>query len=269
MKKQMPVGLVVEGNVTASRMLRLPCLRDELGPVKSLGLQVARRVSNFMRAGYGVTSYQDLGSSQLILLRVPDSQTHRIVAELCASPLPFKETSFVLCESWLPSDVLAPLRRQGAQIGSLVADGTLATHCFVLEGDVAAVRRTKRLLSQCRTRVIELRPETKPLYFAANVISNAVTVPIFQLAQQVLRESGVSGNDLATLTNQWLEQLQDRVRKGGRGAWGGPLAECSETTANEHFRQFSVQNPQLAAMVRDWVDLARRQSSKRVKGHTA
>ena len=83
MKKQLRVGLVVEGNATTSPVLRLSCLKDELGPIKSGGLQVARRVSNFLRAGYGVTDYQDLECAPLILLKLPDSEVPRIVGELC------------------------------------------------------------------------------------------------------------------------------------------------------------------------------------------
>jgi predicted short-subunit dehydrogenase-like oxidoreductase (DUF2520 family) len=203
------------------------------------------------------------------LLRLPDSQTPHIVAELCETSLPFSQMSFVLCESWLTTDILIPLRRRGAKIASLVTVGPLSQNCFVVEGDLAAVRRTKRLLSHGETRVIELRPGTKSLYFAANLLSTALTIPLFQLAQQALRESGVSGNDLAVLTNEWADLLQNRVRKGGRGAWGGPLAECSDDVANEHFRQLGVHNPDLASTLEDWLSLARRQMSKRVKSQTA
>jgi hypothetical protein len=269
MKKQVRVGLVVEGNATTSPVLRLPCLMNELGPIKSAGLQVARRISNFMRAGYAVSEYQDLACAPLILLRLPDAETPRIVDELCESGLPFSDTAFVLCESWLTTDVLIPLRRKGAQIASLMSIGPLSQNCFVLEGDLAAVRRTKRLLSHCETRVIELRPGTKPLYFAANLLSTALTIPLFQLAHQTLRESGVAGNDLAMLTNEWADLLQDRVRKGGRGTWGGPLAECSEDVANEHFRQVALQDPELAATLQEWLNLARRQMAKRTKSQTA
>ena len=269
MKKQMRVGLVVEGNATASPVLRLTSLADELGPVKSVGLQVSRRISNFLRAGYAVTEYQDLACAQLILLRLPDSQTPRIVAELCEAGLPFSEMAFVLCESWMPTDALIPLRRQGAQIASLMNVGPLAQNCFVVEGDLAAVRRAKRLLTRGHARVIELRPGTKALYFAADLLCTAITVPLFQVAEQALRESGVSGNDLVVLTAEWLELLQSRVKKGGRARWGGPLAECSEAVANEHFRQLSVQNPDLAETVQDWLDLARRQMSARTKIQSA
>ena len=266
----MRVGLVVEGNATSSSVLRLTRLKEELGPVKSAGLQVARRISNLMRAGFAVTNYQELDCAQLVLLRLPDSQAPRIVAELCETDLPFSEMAFVLCESWLTDrHCCIPLRRRGAQIASMVSVGPLLQNCFVLEGDLPAVRRTKRLLARSQARVIEIRTGTKPLYFAANLLSTAIPIPAFQLAQQALRESGMSGNDLSLLTDEWWHLLQDRVRKGGRGIWGGPLAECSEATANQYFRQLAVQSPELAAVLQDWLTLARRQVSKRAKGQTA
>jgi len=195
MKKQQQVGLVVEGNATTSPILRLSCLTDELGPIKSGGLQVARRVSNFLRAGYGVTGYQDLESAPLILLKLPDAEVPRIVGELCESGLPFAQMAFVLCESWLATDVLIPLKRKGAQIASLLNVGPLSQNCFVVEGDRSAARKTKRLLERGGARAIELRPGTKPLYFAANLLSTAIPIPVLQLAQQALRSSGLEGND--------------------------------------------------------------------------
>jgi predicted short-subunit dehydrogenase-like oxidoreductase (DUF2520 family) len=269
MKKPMRVGLVVEGNATSSPVLRLKSLREELGPIKSVGLQVARRISNFLRAGYAVTEYRELDTAQVILLRLPDSEVLRIVAELCDSGLPLDKMAFVLCESWLKTDILIPLRRQGAQIASLVSIGPLSTNCFVMEGDLAAVRRAKRVLVRGEARVIEIRFGTKPLYFAANLLATAIPIPAFQLAQQALRESGVSGNDLTLLTDEWSHLLHDRVRKGGRGTWGGPLTEMSEATVSEHFRSLEVQSPELAATLQDWLRLARRQMSKKAKGQTA
>lgn len=268
MKKQLRVGLVAEGNATASPVLRLSCIVEELGPIKSVGLQVARRISNFLRAGYGVTGYQDLDCAKMILLRLPDAEVPRVVSELCETGLPFGELSFVLCESWLTSDALNPLRRRGSQIASLISAGPLSQNCFAVEGDLGAVRKTKRLLERGGARVIELRGGTKPLYFAANLLSTAIPVPVLQLAQHALRESGVAGNDLAVLMNEWSDLLKQGVKKGGRATWGGPLTECSAEVANEHFRQLAVQDPGLAGALNEWLGLARRRMSKRGKGKT-
>jgi len=265
MKKQLRVGLVVEGNTTASPVLRLSCLATELGPIKSVALQVARRISNSLRAGYGVTEYKELDCARVILLKLPDAEAPRIVLELAESGLPLREMAFVLCESWLTTEALVPLARQGAQIASLVNAGPFVQNCFVVEGDTAAVRKTKRLLERGGARAIELRPGAKPLYFAANLLSTAIPIPVFQLAQHALRESGVSGNDLTILMSEWSELLGQRVRKGARATWGGPLVECSEDAANGHFRKLSVLDPSLAAALDQWLALARRQMTKRAK----
>lgn len=269
MKKQLRVGLVVEGNATTSAVLRLNCLVNELGPIKSGGLQVARRVSNFLRAGYAVTEYQDLEAATLILLRLPDSEVPRIVGELCETGLPFAEIAFVLCESWLTTDVLIPLKRNGAQIASLLNVGPLSQNCFVVEGDRAASRKVKRFVERGGARAIELRPGTKSFYFAANLLSTAIPMPILQLAQQALRASGVEGNDLTVLMTEWSDLLDHRIQKGGRATWGGPLAECSADVANEHFKQLTVDDSNLAATLQHWLNLAQRQISKRAKSQTA
>ncbi len=73
MKKHLQLGLIAEGNSTNSAVLRLPKIADELGPVKSVTLRVARRLSNFLRAGYAVSEYKDLDAARVVLLRVPDS----------------------------------------------------------------------------------------------------------------------------------------------------------------------------------------------------
>jgi predicted short-subunit dehydrogenase-like oxidoreductase (DUF2520 family) len=269
MKKQLPVGLVVEGNATNSPVLRLSSLAEELGPIKSGGLQVARRVSNFLRAGYGVADYQDLAGAPLVLLKLPDAEVPRIVGELCESGLPFSEMSFALCESWLTTDVLVPLKRKGAEIASLLNVGPLSETCFLVEGDRSAARKTKRLLERGGGRALELRPGTKPLYFAANLLFTAIPIPALQLAQQALRASGLEGNDLTTVMNEWSNLLEQRLQKGGRGTWGGPLAECSADVANEHFRQLAVEDPNLAATLQQWLELAQRQMSKHAKSQTA
>lgn len=269
MKKQLQVGLVVEGNATTSPVLRLRSLTDELGPIKSGGLQVARRVSNFLRAGYAVTDYQDLECASLILLKLPDSEVPRIVSELCETGLPFAQIAFALCESWLTADALIPLKRKGAQIASLLNVGPLSQNCFVVEGDRSAARKTKRLLESGGARAVELRPGAKPLYFAANLLSTVIPIPVLQLAQQALRASGVEGNDLTTVMGEWSDLLEQRVQKGGRGTWGGPLAECSPDVVNEHFRQLAVEDPHLAATLHQWLDLAQRHMSKHAKSQTA
>src|SRR4051812_27726790 len=97
---QLQLGLIIEGNSTNSEILRLSSIVQELGPVKSSSLRVARRHSNQIRAGYPISEYQDLHAASLILIKLADSSVARVVEELCSSDLPLRGLGFALCESW-------------------------------------------------------------------------------------------------------------------------------------------------------------------------
>jgi predicted short-subunit dehydrogenase-like oxidoreductase (DUF2520 family) len=268
MKKQLQVGLVAEGNVTSSAVLRLASLADTLGPIKSSGLQVARRISNFLRAGYAVAEYHELQAARFVLLRIPDSAAQRVVEELCRAELVFEELSFVLCESWLPTETLEPLRGRGAAIASLMEGPSGKGKCFVLEGDLVAVRQIRRILERGDGRTVELRPGTKSLYFAANLLVAALPVPLLVAAQRALRESGVSGKQLSRLLEDMAREMVDSFLRGARITWGGPLTSSTEATVEEYFRQLNRDAPGLAAMVSEQLAWARRQVEKRPQSHT-
>ena len=182
-----------------------------------------------------VTDYQDLECAALILLKLPDSEVPRIVSELCETGLPFAQISFVLCESWLTADALIPLKRKGAQIASLLNVGPLSQNCFVVEGDRSAARKTKRFLERGGARAIELRPGTKPLYFAANLLSTAIPIPVLQLAQQALRASGVEGNDLTYRHERVVGSLGTTGSKRRKRNLGRPIGRMQRGRGERAF----------------------------------
>lgn len=262
MKKQLQLGAVVEGNSTGSAILRFRTIAEELGPVKSAALRVARRISNFLRAGYAVSDYEELAAARLILLRIPDSVVARIVDELCASELVFKELSFVLCESWLASDALEPLRARGASVATLVGVSGSRRDRFVLEGQISAVRQIRRFIERNEARVVEIRPGTKQLYFAAELLATALPMPLFITAQQALRASGVSGNRLHAVLDEMAKEMFSDFLKGARVTWGGPLTKCSSETAGAYLRLLRRSHPQIADVIDEQLPWAKRKMSK-------
>jgi predicted short-subunit dehydrogenase-like oxidoreductase (DUF2520 family) len=258
MRKQPLLGLVVEGNSTGSAVLRLPNITEELGPIKSAALRVARRLSNFLRAGYAVAEYQELQAARVILLRVPDAAVLRIVSELSEAELVFKELSFVLCESWLTSNVLEPLRRSGASVATLVGMPVRLRNWFALEGDPSAVRQVRRVIDQDGARTFELRPGTKPLYFAGQLLATTLPQPLIAAAQQALRSSGISGKHLSIVLEGMVHEMFSTFLKGARTPWGGPLAECSTETVNYHLEVLRRNHRDLAGLVDEQLASARR-----------
>lgn len=262
MKKRLQAGLIVEGNSTNSTVLRLPKIHEELGPIKSRALRVARRLSNLLKAGYPVADYEGLQAARLVLVRVPDSAVPRIVDELCQSELIFRDLSFVLCETWLSAGVLEPLRARGASVATVLNLPNSGRKWFVVEGQLAAVRQMRRFLELNEARALELRSGTKPLYFAAVLLATTIPIPLFLAAQKALRGSGVSGNRLRTVLNELAQSMFKGFSKGARGFWGGPLNECSDATAREHFEALRRSDPQVADLLAEELAGARRLMAK-------
>ena len=264
MKRPLQAGLIIEGSSTTSTVLRLPRIPEELGPIKSRNLQVARRLSNLLKAGYPVANYEALQAARLILLRAPDRVVPRILDELCQSELVFKDLSFVLCESWLSTNTLEPLRSRGASVATLVDVPGGGRTWFVVEGQLAAVRQMRRFIELNEARALELRPGTKHFYFAATLLATTVPIPLFLAAQKALRGSGVSGNHLRTVLNDMAQSMFKSFSKGARGFGGGPLSECSDETATAYFEALRRNDPQLADIVTQALARARRVTAKKV-----
>ncbi len=257
MKSQLPTGLVIEGNSTGSAVLRLPRIAEDLGPIKSGSLRIARRISNFMRAGYGVSAYEELQAARMVLLRVPDSSVERIVAELGGSELDFGELAFVLCDTWLTSDVLDPLKLLGSSVATLSARGSHLNH-FAVEGQPAAVRQIRKLLDRNDAQSFELRPGTKELFFAADLLATALPIPLYVAAQQALRVCGLSGKPLFASLEESAHEMFRAFYAGARLNWGGPLTECSPALAELYLDAVRQKCPEVAEVIDDQLPRARR-----------
>jgi hypothetical protein len=249
MKKQLPLGLVLEGSSTHSAILRLPKLAEELGPVKSSAIRIARRFSNLIQGGYAVAEYEELQNVRLILMRVPDASVNRIVRELCASELLMRRLSFVLCESWLTTEALAPLREKGASIATLVRIPSTERDWFVLEGQVTASRLMRRFIERHEGRAFEIKLGTKHLIFAAELLMTILPVPLFAAAQQGLRLGGITGNELSALLEQMARKMVRDVIKGVRLPFSVAPSDCAPQLSSQFLARLRLAQPSLASLI--------------------
>jgi hypothetical protein len=256
MKMPRQLGLIVEGNSTKSAILRYPGLAESLGPIKASVLSVAHRVSNFIQAGNAIDSYEELENCDLVLIRVPDSSVPRIVEELGASELKMSGMSFLLCESWLPSEVLAPLKGRGATVATLLAVPAQSRNWFALEGQYAAVKRSKRLLNSVDASTVELKIGTKHLYFAASAFAETLPRALFAAAQRSLRRAGVAGNHLYLVLEEMAQNMFRDISRGSRAGWTGPLLDCPEEIAADYLIRLQQTVPELATLLSEQLKLS-------------
>jgi hypothetical protein len=218
---------------------------------------VARRVSNFLKGGYAVGSFAELASARNILIRVPEASLERVVSEICNSDLSVAEHSFILCETWTPTEKLEPLRRLGAGIASIVALPAGREKTFVVEGDRRVVRQVRRMIEHANVRTIELRPGAKHLFFAAAVLCTAIPVPLLLMAQQALRDAGLGGHALSSALEEMSVEMLSGFLKGARMTWGGVLADSLKTCEGGHWDRLCETHPEVATKLRDSVNWSR------------
>lgn len=257
MKTLRQVGLIVEGNSTRSLILRLPGLADEIGPIKATTARVARRVSNFLRAGEAVAGYEELDGCEVILMRIPDASVGRVVGEICRSELPLAGACFGLCETWLSSDALLPLKQRGAFVATVSPLPTQQRNWFGVEGGQAAINRIRRVLSHSDARTIELREGTKHLYFAATVLAATLPRALLTAAQQALRGSGVRGKHLGAVIEEMAHGMIGDMARGSRAGWSGPLIDCPPELVAAYVAQLRESTPELGQFLAEQIRLAK------------
>ncbi len=167
-----------------------------------------------------------------------------------------------MCESWLPVDVFEPLKKRGAAVATLVGVSSTRRDWFVIEGQVSAVRQARRFLERNDARAVEIRPGTKPLYFAAELLATALPMPLFLAAQYALRESGISGNPLAALVDQMAQKMFKDLLKGARTPWRTALTECPPETAAAYLEGLRRDHPQIALLIDEQLEWANRKVPK-------
>jgi predicted short-subunit dehydrogenase-like oxidoreductase (DUF2520 family) len=256
MKAPQHLGLIVEGNVTKSVILRYPGLAEHIGPIKASVFSVAQRVSKFIRAGVAVSSYESFAECEMILIRIPDAAVERVVKEIVASQLNVSGICFVLCESWLPTSVLAPLQERGALVATLLGIPAESAHWFAVEGEYAALKRTKRLLNDMDASVVELKPGSKHLYVAASAFAETLPRALFASAQKALRACGLSGNHLYAVMEEMAQSMFRDISRGARAGWTGPLMDCPEEIASDYLTRLRSTRPDMAVLLSDQLKLA-------------
>jgi predicted short-subunit dehydrogenase-like oxidoreductase (DUF2520 family) len=170
----------------------------------------------------------------VILIAVPDTAIPEVARELAAADWPQPRKRVVLHTSGaLSSEILAPLRRFGASVGSLhplqsfsgVGSPSLDGCIFAVEGDAGATRVARSIARALDGQILPLDPAAKPLYHAAATMASGQVLAGLEGAIQIFASLGLKRREalraLLPLTRQVLENLE---RLGPQPAWTGPLA---------------------------------------------
>ncbi len=257
MKSGPIMGLIGAGGVNRSFLSRMPVLLGGMGPVKAASFRVARRIANTLRAGKAVKSYAALAPCHLIWIAVPDAGLDRVSKDLAAAT-PLAGKVAVLCGSTQDSFWPSPLLAGGARVVTLNCVDESGERLFVAEGDPAAMRELRRVITAEKRKLIELRAASKALYFSGVHLATHLLLPWIAASVESLRDAGLSRTEATAVANALGARALRAYAKAGPKAWSPAAAERLRLSISRDLDTIRGVDPRLAGLYADGVQQALR-----------
>src|SRR5579864_5230854 len=146
----------------------------------------------------------------------------------------------------LTSDVLAPLKRAGANVASLhpmmtFVSGTQAKMReipFAVEGDVRAVAAACKLVKDFGAEIFTIKKSAKPLYHALGSFSSPLIVATLVTAERVGRSAGLTASQTRRVMAPILRQtIKNYAERGAAAAFSGPIKRGDLNTVLRHLKE--------------------------------
>jgi len=255
-KQKSEVTIIGTGRLGTTLALALAGSGYTIRSLVSRGRQSARKAARLLDADVQVLAAKQLFSlldADLFLITVPDDQIARVACELSEINADRKKVTALHTSGALSSEVLAPLREDGWNTGSIhplmsvsaAHDASLEGAYWSVEGDRSAVRLGKEIVRDLGGKSFSIRTEDKPLYHAAAVMVSGNVVALFDVALEMLGECGL---DRKTARAVLLPLIASTVRslqtKSPEEALTGTFSRGDVETVKRHLA--ALKNKELA-----------------------
>lgn len=249
--------------------------------VKSL---VARRLQSARKAAalvakslddkpnaYAANKIGFLPQADLFLISTPDDQIASVATQLGKLRLEGRPTALHTSGA-LSSNVLSLLKEQGWSVGSLHPlisvsgpEAPIEGAFWCVEGDARAVRLGKRIVRDLGGTSFSIRSEEKPLYHAAAVMTSGNVVALFDVALEMMVQSGVTRKTARKILQPLLAStVRSLETKDPAQALTGTFSRGDVETVKRHLA--ALKNRQLTDALEAYRLLGKR-SLKLTKDH--
>ena len=186
-----------------------------------------------------------------VIIAVPDDVIGRVASALARSGGAWAGRSVFHTSGLVPSSVLGPLARRGAQVASLhpvqsfprkdAPASIFKGITWGLEGETAAIDAAEEIVRSLRGHVLLLSAKDKSLYHAACVLASNAFVALEWAAAGVLQKAGIAEDAAAgTLFPLVQGTLQNVKSFGLEKALTGPVLRGDVATVRKHLEALRV-----------------------------
>jgi predicted short-subunit dehydrogenase-like oxidoreductase (DUF2520 family) len=181
-------------------------------------------------------------ASRLIWITVPDDVISKVTLHL-AKKQDWHGKVVFHSSGALTSDVLDPLRQQGAAVASVHPGMTFVSKSvptmegvpFGIEGDRTAVRLAKRIVADLGGTAITIRKENKVFYHAFDTFASPMLIGLMAALQQVGEAAGIPQSSVRTMAGPLLRRtLENYLEHGAASSLSGALVRGDIATIRRH-----------------------------------
>lgn len=269
MPAQPNIAIIGPGNLGSSlaRSLRRAGYSIDFIWARSRGksLPSARKLAREVGARAVVNAPQNLPAN-VFWFTVPDAEIASVAqafAGACGSePQSWKGRIALHSSGALSSDELDVLRRQGAAVASVHPLMTFVRGSrppfagvpFALEGDRAAVRAARRIVSDLGGLAYPIRKQEKAAYHAWGTFVSPLFTGLLATSERVAKLAGVKKHEARKrMIPILLQTLANYATLGAPGAFSGPIVRGDVVTVKKHLgvlRQIPVARDAYIALAR-------------------
>ena len=247
MPKAPKTALIGVGPVSQSWVAKLPGLRQNLGPVKSVSLRISSRLVNSIKAGAPTDAFEAMRKSEIVLIAVPDDQFPCWLQQLLDCGVDWIGTSFIVCSKTLDSSSLEALRVRGASVGSLDEMEAYEGKRYLFEGEKLALHRLRRLVEEEGTaRIVQIRAGKRLVYEAGLTFAAGMIFPMIAAAVDTMRAAGLHTKVAEGVVETAVVGTLRAYLRAGRRGWSGPIAHSDRDELRRQYQSLFEVDPALA-----------------------
>lgn len=240
------IVLIGAGNLAAALAPALVAARFPvcIAPARPNAASRRKAAALARQCGAEVCANASEADAGVIWLCITDDAIRNVAERLAAELGSSLATRFTFHSSGaLSSAELGALKQQGAHVASVHpmmtfikgARPSLAGVTFALEGDAAAVRMAKMLVSALGGEPFRITSQAKPLYHAVGSFSSPMVVATLATAERIAEQAGLS----KTLSRRIIAGILQKtvtnfLARGSSAAFSGPINRGDLNTVARH-----------------------------------
>lgn len=243
-KKKPEVAIIGTGRLGTALATALAAKDYSIRALVARRLESARKAATLLDGDAEPLAANQIGSlpqADLFLISVPDDQIAGVARDLSSLRLNGKPTALHTSGA-LSSEVLFPLAEQGWSVGSVhplisVPDAKVPIRgaFWSVEGDRRALRLAKTLVRDLDGTSFSISTADKPLYHAAAVMTSGNVTALFDVALEMMVESGLTRKTARRILQPLLAStVQNLETKDPAQALTGTFSRGDLETVKRH-----------------------------------